>query len=325
MKYRISAIVLATCVSLAAVAQELRTSYFMQTSNYRHEMNPALLDNSYVAMPLVLGNLNFGLTGNIGLTNFIYKMQPSWQGYGVDGRNLTTFMHPNVDASTFLGKLNDQNKLAIHLKYQLAGVAFRAFGGMNVVELNLCSNTSLSLPKSLFEFMKKTGEKPDYQIKDLGLRTENYLELGLGHSHKMGEKLTVGGKVKFLIGAAYSDLNVENLNLHLRDDYWLVDGDAHLSAAVMKSTLSYEGPDKNYVDPNGNVTDRRRIDGIDEVKPGLSGFGLAFDLGATYQLLPDLKLSAAITDLGFINWNNAYQASSAGVWRFEGFENIAVR
>ena len=44
-------------------------------------------------------------------------------------------------------------------------------------------------------------------------------------------------------------------------------------------------------------------------------------MGATYQLLPDLKLSAAITDLGFINWNNAYQASSAGVWRFEGFEN----
>lgn len=321
MKYRISAIVLATFMSLAAVAQELRTSYFMQTSNYRHEMNPALLETPYVAMPLVLGNLNFGLTGNIGLTNFIYKMQPSWQGYGVDGRNLTTFMHPNVDASTFLGKLNDQNKLAIHLKYQLAGVAFRAFGGMNVVELNLCSNTSLSLPKSLFDFMKTTGEKPDYQIKDLGLRTENYLELGLGHSHKMGEKLTVGGKVKFLIGVAYSDLNVRNLNLHLRDDYWLVDGDAHLSAAVMKSTLSYEGPDKNYVDSNGNMTDRRRIDGIDEVKPGLSGFGLAFDLGATYQLLPDLKLSAAITDLGFINWNNAYQASSAGVWRFEGFEN----
>ena len=28
---------------------------------------------------------------------------------------------------------------------------------------------------------------------------------------------------------------------------------------------------------------RRRISGIDEFKPGLSGFGLAFDLGATYR------------------------------------------
>lgn len=321
MKYRILAILLTATISLATMAQELRTSYFMQTSNYRHEMNPALLDSSYIAMPLLLGNFNLGLTGNMGLTNFIYKMQPSWQGYGVDGRNLTTFMHPNVDASTFLNKLNNQNDLALHLKYQLAGVAFKAFGGMNVVELNLCSNTSLSLPKSLFEFMKTTGEKPDYQIKNLGMRTENYLELGLGHSRKVGEKLTVGGKFKLLIGAAYSDLNVETLNLHLRDDYWLVDGDARLSAAIMNSTLSYEDPSKNYVDEHGNLTNRRRIDGIDEFKPGLSGWGLAIDLGATYQLLPDLKLSAAITDLGFINWSNAYQASSAGVWRFEGFEN----
>ncbi len=104
MKYRILAILLTATISLATMAQELRTSYFMQTSNYRHEMNPALLDSSYIAMPLLLGNFNLGLTGNMGLTNFIYKMQPSWQGYGVDGRNLTTFMHPNVDASTFLNK-----------------------------------------------------------------------------------------------------------------------------------------------------------------------------------------------------------------------------
>ncbi len=29
---------------LPAQAQEFRTSYFMQTSNFRHQMNPALID-----------------------------------------------------------------------------------------------------------------------------------------------------------------------------------------------------------------------------------------------------------------------------------------
>ena len=88
-----------------------------------------------------------------------------------------------------------------------------------------------------------------------------------------------------------------------------------MQASLMNSTLEYEDPSKN--DANG----RRRISGIDEFKPSLSGFGMAFDLGATYQVMPDLMVSAAITDLGFISWSNTYMASSAGNWTFDGFKN----
>jgi outer membrane protein OmpA-like peptidoglycan-associated protein len=46
-------------------------------------------------------------------------------------------------------------------------------------------------------------------------------------------------------------------------------------------------------------------------------------LGATYQLLPQLQLSAAITDLGFINWNNnTINTSIAQEHTFEGVEYI---
>lgn len=124
-------------MALTAAAQDLRTSYFMETSVNRHEMNPALLSESYVNIPLVLGNFNLGTTSNFGLKTFVYKMQPTWQGYGVDNRNLTTFMHPDVSASEFLGGLNDKSRLALNLKYQLVGVGFKAFGGVNSVELNL--------------------------------------------------------------------------------------------------------------------------------------------------------------------------------------------
>ena len=86
---------------------------------------------------------------------------------------------------------------------------------MNVIEMNLRSNVGMVLPKSLFEFMKTTGAKEDYSISDLGVRTENYVELGLGRSHKIGDKLTVGAKAKLLFGLAYGDLNVNNLNLHI--------------------------------------------------------------------------------------------------------------
>lgn len=315
MKHKIFTLAMGATMALTAAAQDLRTSYFMETSVNRHEMNPALLSESYVNIPLVLGNFNLGTTSNFGLKTFVYKMQPTWQGYGVDNRNLTTFMHPDVSASEFLGGLNDKSRLSLNLKYQLVGVGFKAFGGVNSVELNLRSNTGISLPKSLFEFMKTAGEKTDYQIDELGIRSESFLELALGHSHKINDQITVGAKAKFLFGAAYADLDAKKLNLHLSDDHWNIDGDIQMQASLMNSTLEYEDPSKN--DANG----RRRISGIDEFKPSLSGFGMAFDLGATYQVMPDLMVSAAITDLGFISWSNTYMASSAGNWTFDGFKN----
>ena len=309
MKNKISACILAAALALPVAAQELRSTYFMQTSNNRHEMNPALLDSGYVAMPLFMGNLNVGTTGNVGLANFVYKMQPGWQGYGVDGRNLTTFMHPSVDAADFLGDLKDNNRMSLNFKYGLAAVAFKAFKGTNIVELNLRSNTNISLPKELFAFMKEAGKNESYEISDIGIRTENFLEIGLGHSHKINDKITVGGKMKFLLGIAYADFSADNLHVQMQGDQWAISGQPKLSAAILKSEFTHENNN-----PSG------KIDGIDDVTFGLPGFGLAFDLGATYKVLDDLTISAAITDLGFIKWKDALQAApKRDSWTFNGF------
>lgn len=233
-------------------------------------------------------------------------------GYGQNGNDLTTFMNPGVSSSEFLGKLKNTNKIGINFKYQLFGVAFKAFKGLNVVEMNLRSQTNVALPKSLFEFMKEAGAKTDYNIDKLGLRSENFLEFGLGHSHKIDEKWTVGGKMKLLFGLAYADVSAENLNLHLAEDMWQIKGDVRGRASLMKTEV--ELSEKTEPNPAPGTTPRHRIHGLDDFKGGLSGFGLAFDLGATYQVIPDLKLSASITDLGFINWKNMHQASSAGEW-----------
>ena len=206
MRHKITALTAILVTSLAlstrTFAQEMRTTYFMQTSDLRHEMNPALLDHAYMSMPL-LGNINIGTTGNFGAKTFIFDMQPTWQGYGIDGHTRTTFMHPDVSASEFLNGLKDNNRLNVNFKYQLFSFAFKAFGGFNSVEANVRSNTSVNLPKSLFEFMKTAGDKTDYDISNLGARSETFAEIGLGHSHKINEKWTVGGKVKILVGGAF--------------------------------------------------------------------------------------------------------------------------
>lgn len=312
---------LAALLSMPAAAQELQTSYFLNSSVNRHEMNPAMLDHSYVSMPLFFGNVNVGTMGNVGLKKFVYQMDPSWQGYNLNGgNNLTTFMHPNVDANEFLGGLKDKNRISANIKYQIFGFAFNAFHGMNVIELNMRSNTNIALPKTLFEFAKTAGAKEDYNISNLGIRTENFAELALGHSHKINDKITVGGKMKFLFGLAYADVTAKNVDLHLSEDVWTIKGDVRAKASLMDTEIELSDKTEPVQNVPAGQTPRHRVHGIDDFKAGLSGFGLAFDLGATYQVYEDLKVSAAVTDLGFINWKNTHQASSTGSWEFDGFD-----
>lgn len=301
-------LLLATAVAPAA-AQEFRTAAFMQTNNYRHQINPAMLDEAYVGMPF-FGQINVGATGNFGLKNFVYKLD------GNPRYDLTTFMSPTVSAGEFLGDLHDKNRADVYINYNIFSVGFKAFKGINLVELNLRSNTNVSLPYELFEFMKTTGAKETYHLQDIGVRSQNYLELALGHSHRINDQWTVGAKLKFLFGGAYADFSADQLDVTMNGDQWRIVGDARLKAAVLSSEFDYEDPSKNA--PDG----RRRVKGIDDVSFGLPGFGMGVDLGATFKVTKDLTLSAAINDLGFINWSKVRNASSRGDYTFDGFEDI---
>ncbi|MGM9633877.1 MAG: DUF5723 family protein [Alloprevotella sp.] len=301
-------LLLATAVAPAA-AQEFRTAAFMQTNNYRHQINPAMLDEAYVGMPF-FGQINVGATGNIGLKNFVYKLD------GNPRYDLTTFMSPTVSAGEFLGDLHDKNRADVYVNYNIFSVGFKAFKGINLVELNVRSNTNVSLPYELFDFMKTAGAKETYHLQDIGVRSQNYLELALGHSHRINDQWTVGAKLKFLIGGAYADFSADQLDVTMNGDQWRIVGDARLKAAVLSSEFDYEDPSKNA--PDG----RRRVKGLDDVSFGLPGFGLGVDLGATFKVTKDLTLSAAINDLGFINWSKVKHASSRGDYTFDGFEDI---
>ena len=313
LRYMAAALTMAAAI-LPTSAQELRTSYFMETSNYRHQMNPALLDSPYVG--LLFSNINIGMTGNIGAKLFIFDTN-GLPGYTGNYR-YTTFMDPNVDAKTFLNKLHDKNRFDLYLNYNLFSVGFKAWGGVNLLELNLRSNTNLTLPKGLFEFAKTAGEKEHYEFGGLGMRTQNYMELALGHSRDINKQWRVGGKLKFLIGAAYADFTADNVTLDMTEDAWRIQSNAQMKASLLKSDVIHEDPSKNSADG------RPRVKELDNFGFSLPGFGMALDLGVTYKPIENLTLSAAITDLGFISWKNTHHASSQGDYTFDGFNNIYI-
>ena len=313
LRYMAAALTMAAAI-LPTSAQELRTSYFMETSNYRHQMNPALLDSPYFGM--FFSNINVGMTGNIGAKQFIFDTN-GLPGYTGNYR-YTTFMDPNVDAKTFLNKLHDKNRFDLYLNYNLFSVGFKAWGGVNLLELNLRSNTNLTLPKGLFEFAKTAGEKEHYEFGGLGMRTQNYMELALGHSRDINKQWRVGGKLKFLIGAAYADFTADNVTLDMTEDAWRIQSNAQMKASLLKSDVIHEDPSKNSADG------RPRVKELDNFGFSLPGFGMALDLGVTYKPIENLTLSAAITDLGFISWKNTHHASSQGDYTFDGFNNIYI-
>ncbi len=169
--------------------------------------------------------------------------------------------------------------------------------------------------------MKNTGAKETYSFENIGFRSQNYLEIALGHSHQINEKLKVGGKMKFLIGVAYADFSVDNMDVTMNGDYWAINANAQLLAALGDTQFSYDDDD----DPTTNDPDRgSKVDGIDGYNFSLPGFGVAFDFGATYQVMDNLTVSASVTDLGFINWRNVNKASSRGEYTFDGFSDIWV-
>lgn len=282
MKKHILYICVCACAFSHAIAQNLNTSYFMDGVTTRHELNPAFEpEYNYVSMPL-LGNIGVNLGSNFGLKDFIKKTP--------DG-HLVTFLHPSISSADV--KFKDNNRFNEGLRLQLLGFGFRAFGGYNTFGLTLREDAALTIPGALFDMAKNLNGQ-EYEIPDASLRARSYIELALGHSHQIGDNLRIGAKAKILLGAAYANMTMQNnrINLSTGQD-WSLATDARLEMGV-KGLQVGDGP-------------RMDFDNMDVKSPGLSGAGLAFDLGAEYAFdgkLDGLKVSASLLDLGFMRWNS---------------------
>ena len=153
----------ASCATTTVMAQATgnRSSYFLEGSVYRHELNPAFQgERNYVGMP-ALGNFSVGAQGTAGLGDFLYVK---------DNGDLMTFMHPDVSAKTFLNDLPRRTKLGINLNENILSTGFFAWGGFNTFGLSIKSDTRFSSPDDLFKFMKSGVDSPEgthYKVNDL--------------------------------------------------------------------------------------------------------------------------------------------------------------
>lgn len=330
LKTVLSALLVLTATG--AAAQALRSAYFLEGYSYRHQLNPAFMgERNYVGIP-VLGNMNIGAQGNVGLNNFIYKYNQPGSKY-----ELTTFLNSSVGRNQFLNGLSKHNKINANINLSILSFGFHKWGGFNTFDLGLRSQTGFNLPYDLFDFMKTgmdaaTGTR--YNVKDVTARTNNYVEMAFGHARKLDEVLeglTVGAKFKILLGAGNVNAYIRNMDIYMSGDQWQIQADGRLEGSVKGAYFKTKEDDFISNETFGNrrpdAEPIQKIDDFDVDGPGVGGWGLGIDLGATYkmdQFVEGLTVSAALLDLGFISWNHTIQGKMLKTYTFDGFNDIGI-
>ena len=309
--YAIAAVMLASGSFIAANAQQsnLRTAYFLDGYTYRYKLNPSLApERGFFAIP-VLGNVGVGAESNLGVSNFY---MPNQNG------KLAFFLDNSVSDDQFLGGLKERNILNTNVNLNLFALGFRTGKSYHTLDVSLNANARSNLPKSLFSFAKvgTAGGNTSWLVNDLGVRSDNYAEIAYGYSRPIGENLRVGGRFKFLLGVLRSDVMIDQIELTMNRERWAAkaDGHADISGAVSVGTVS-----------GSNLIDYDSFQIPEDFNDLMSkkSFGVALDLGASYDFLEYFTASLSLLDVGFISWNNTTTAVAPGKsWTFDGFGTI---
>ena len=303
------------CVLLAGLAllalpaagqNAFRGAYFMDTYLYGHTMNPALTANRSYAS-LGLGRIDVQTQSNLGVSTFLYPT----------GNGVVSFLSESVSSQEFLSKIHRHNIEDANVQLDLLNFGFWTESDQfHSFSLNLHVAERSAVPYDLFRFLKDgSSDGTYYDLSGCGLRSRGYAEAAYGISFPVTDELRIGGKVKALVGLVYLDARYDRLDVTLSGERWSVESEGLMRSSNVPVTQSNQSV---------KVSEILDFDNFDPSQLRPSGFGAGIDLGATWDVLPWLQLSASVTDLGFLRWKMD-RSVSQGSWEYTGFENISFQ
>ena len=308
--------------TLSANAQFLRTSYFMEGTHYRQQLNPALTPTKgYFNLP-VIGAVN----ATVGSTSLGYQ-------------DIIDIIDDGDDFYTkpdFMNRLKDNNKLNVNFSTEILSAGW--YKGKNFWSFNIGLRTDIgaNLTKNMFTFLnemetvEENWRNSNYDISGQQLNINAYTEIGLGLSRQINSRLTVGARVKALLGIGNMELKLNRVAMSANlpsdqqidqwssESYWnsMTPSQAAQAAQELKDKFnnyhanltvgaelksSFKGLELQEEEGKDYVTD---FD-FDSGKLGIAGYGFGIDLGASYKILDNLTVSASVLDLGFISWSKS--------------------
>ena len=255
------------------------------------ELNPALAPGrGYINLPAV-GAFGLEVSSNsLGAQDVFEIMSDGGTFYAND---------------KFMKLLKDENMLGLKLNTNLISFGWHKPEGFWSFSVAAMANVDAIIPKAMFQYAYdlenelSTGLK-DYMVRNERLNLNTYTELSLGYAKQVGERLSIGGKAKVLLGYANIDLNVKKLDIktykldNAADNiYPYCNIDTDVEMALSGKGIELEHDSYGY------------IDDVMLGKFGIGGYGAAVDLGLEFKVTERLSLCASVVDLGFISWGKS--------------------
>lgn len=289
--------------------ENVRSLYFLNEWSQRNTLNASFApETGYFSLP-VLGGVELSINSNVGMSTFLYPPVDNSSKY-------TTFMHKDVAANLFLGKLDPFSYVDQRLNLNLLSFGF--YGSKNgfwSFGLSLKEKMNVHLPKDLFRLMKSgmSGSTNSFDLKDLWVEQNNYAQAALGYSREINSKLRVGLTAKLLVGISSEKINYDKFNVTLNNDEYSVSATGQSQIISNLVTFPKDGEYYDFTQPTINTS---------ALKP--AGYGFAADLGVSYKPISRLTLAAGINDLGFLKWkaNSVQMGNAATDFAFTGFKEV---
>jgi len=283
--------------------------YFMETIPQISQMNPALQPraNGYVMIPSV----NIDLLSDLALKDLLQKQGKQWHS-PIENNYDYAELRKSIGkkATKFIGGADVEIGFGFRM-----GSSYFSFGLSEHVYGNF------ALPSDLFK-ITENGFPDKTKLDFSPTRTQGlaYMQFLFGYSSKVTDKLTVGINVKPLFGQLAVATKIDKFKLHTGELQW--DGDAKgniYSSAPIDITMKKDDNDKIEEIKFRDLSDYEFPDWMNNYFTGFYNPGIAFDLGASYQIDKQLTVSASLNNLGFISWKNELNSISFdGNYKFNG-------
>ena len=256
------------------------TLYSLNETSQALYLNPGFKQKNRVYVSLPLGMQTFSLANSGFTVNSLLAKNT---------QNDSLSWSPST-ALAGMGKLNFVN---VESYNELFGLGFKVKNGFLSFNISNRLQTRFTYPKGLIQLGTQgnggelLGQRAS--LDNLGFDLMSYIEYGISYNRNITDKLTVGARIKFLSGIA--NIQTKESRLGLTTDATTFDLLLDGSMLVNTSNIS-----QFYKDSTFNPSTMANY------AYNFKNFGLAFDLGGSYQLTDKIQVNASLLDLGYIKW-----------------------
>ena len=281
-RLQIISIAILSFVSAMAVAQNVSPVDFMDTNPYQLRNNPSAVMPYDSHVSVAIGNI----CGDF--RNLDFRMKNLF-GYDASGR-------PSViDLKQFANSLHPENSMDFNFDMEVLGIGRKSRHGYVTYSHRVRFQSASNYSDDLFQLAASgnaafVGENNPADMK-LDMNLLAFQEFALGYQICPTDRLSVGGRVKLLLGAAEAKTEACNVKLY-------TDPETYALRLCEDMAVRMVSPMPFHIQDGEFGFNKIRFDVADLV----CNLGFGIDLAAAYRIDDHISVTAAVNDLGFINW-----------------------